>query len=93
MCATPYSHLADGCMDVAYATSEAFSRIRFLHLFNTLADGSHAEHPKLTYLKVRAFTLEPLDGNGYLGVDGERIAYAPTQFHVAQGLVNFCCYQ
>ena len=93
MCATPHSHLADGCMDVAYATSEAFSRIRFMHFFNTLADGSHASHPKLTYLKVRAFTLEPSDGDGYVGVDGERITYAPTQFHVAPGLVCFCCYQ
>jgi len=93
MCATPYSHISDGCMDVAYATNEAFSRIRFLHFFNTLADSSHANHPKLTYVKVRAFTLEPLDGDGYVGVDGERISYAPTQFHIAQGLVNFFCYQ
>jgi len=93
MCATPYSHISDGCMDVAYATNEAFSRVRFLHFFNTLADSSHANHPKLTYVKVRAFTLEPLDGDGYVGVDGERISYAPTQFHVAQGLVNFLCYQ
>jgi len=92
MQATPYSHLADGCMDVAYATSEAFSRVRFISLFATLGDGGHAEHPKLTYVKVRSFTVEPLDHTGYIGVDGERMPFGPAQFHVAQGLMNFLCY-
>jgi len=92
MQATPYSHLADGCMDVAFATAEAFSRIRFITLFATLGDGGHAEHPKLNYQKVRSFTLEPLDHTGYIGVDGERMPFGPAQFHVAQGIMNFLCY-
>ena len=92
MQATPYSHLADGCMDVAFATSDAFSRVRFITLFASLGTGQHAEHPKLTYLKVRSFTVEPLDDSGYIGVDGERMPFGPAQFHVAQGLMNFFCY-
>jgi len=92
MQATPYSHLADGCMDVAFATSEAFSRVQFISLFATLGDGGHAEHPKLTYQKVRSFTVEPLDNSGYIGVDGERMPFGSAQFHVAQGLMNFLCY-
>ena len=92
MQATPYSHLADGCMDVAFATSDAFSRVRFITLFASLGSGQHAEHPKLTYLKVRSFTVEPLDSSGYIGVDGERMPFGPAQFHVAQGLMNFFCY-
>jgi len=92
MQATPYSHLADGCMDVAFATSEAFSRIHFISLFASLGSGDHVNHPKLTYQKVRSFTLEPLDHTGYIGVDGERMPFGSVQFHVAQGLMNFLCY-
>jgi len=92
MQATPYSHLTDGCMDIAYATSEAFSRVQFMTLFASLGDGAHADHPKLTYLKVRSFTVEPLDHSGYIGVDGERMPFGSAQFHVAQGLMNFMCY-
>jgi len=92
MQATPYSHLADGCMDVAFATSEAFSRLGFISYFSSFGDGSHVNHPKLSYAKVRSFTLEPLDESGYIGVDGERMPFGPAQFHIAQGLMNFLCY-
>jgi len=92
MLVAPFAHMADGCMDIAYATSEAFSRISFMKFFGTFAEGGHVSSPKLSYLKVRSFTIEPLDSDGYIGIDGERIHFAPTQFHVAQGLLNFMCY-
>lgn len=92
MLAAPYAHFLDGCMDISYALSESFSRITFMKLFSLFPDGSYLNNPKLSYLKVRAFTLEPLDNDGYIGIDGERIRYAPLHFHIVRALVNLVSY-
>lgn len=88
----PYAHMVDGCMDITYATSEGFTRISFLKLFMQFSDGSFLNSPKLSYLKVKSFTLEPLDQTGYVGIDGERIPYGPISVHVAQAITNFVCF-
>lgn len=88
----PYAHMVDGCMDITYATNEGFTRMSFLKLFMQFSDGSFLNSPKLSYLKVRSFTLEPLDEMGYVGIDGERIPFAPISVHVAQAITNFVCF-
>lgn len=88
----PYAHMVDGCMDITYATAEGFTRISFLKLFMQFSDGSFLNSPKLSYMKVRSFTLEPLDQMGYVGIDGERIPFAPISVHVAQAITNFVCF-
>lgn len=92
MFVAPYAHFLDGCMDISYALSESFSRITFMKLFSLFPDGSYLNNPKLSYMKVRAFTLEPLDNDGYIGVDGERIRYAPLHFHIVRALINLLTY-
>ena len=92
MFVAPYAHFLDGCMDISYALSESFSRITFMKLFSLFPDGSYLNNPKLSYLKVRAFTLEPLDNDGYIGIDGERIRYAPLHFHIVRALLNLLTY-
>jgi hypothetical protein len=91
MLVAPYAHLSDGCMDVCYASS-SITRWQFLKLFTQLAEAAHVHNPKLEYLKVRSLTLEPLDNGGFLGVDGERIPFAPLQIHVIQNLVTVLCF-
>lgn len=96
--AAPFAHLADGCMDVAYANSEDCTRFQFLKFVGSIGEAAHVYNPKLQYLKVKSFTLEPLDANGepstsaYLGVDGERIPCSPLQFHIGQGFLTTFCY-
>lgn len=92
MFVAPYAHFLDGCMDISYALSESFSRITFMKLFSLFPDGSYLNNPKLSYMKVKAFTLEPLDNDGYIGVDGERIRYAPLHFHIVRALLNLLTY-
>eukprot|EP00727_Mastigamoeba_balamuthi_P007519 m51a1_g3388 putative sphingosine kinase 2-like (552) ;mRNA; r:509061-511023 len=92
MLAAPYAHLADGCMDICFAASQGITRFQFLKFFSNLGDASHVGNPKFDYIKVRAFTLEPLDPTGFVGIDGERIPFSTMQFSVAPGLLNVLCY-
>ena len=92
MLSAPYCHMTDGCIDVSYATTEGFSRISYLKMLTQAGDGTFVDNPKFSYLKVRSLTMEPYDEMGYIGVDGERIPFAPVSIHVVQGMINFISY-
>eukprot|EP01105_Mastigella_eilhardi_P003458 TRINITY_DN1443_c0_g1_i1.p1 TRINITY_DN1443_c0_g1~~TRINITY_DN1443_c0_g1_i1.p1 ORF type:complete len:731 (-),score=128.47 TRINITY_DN1443_c0_g1_i1:98-2209(-) len=47
---------------------------------------------KMHYHKASAFTLEPLEPEGYLGVDGELVPFAPLQFRVCPALLSVLCW-
>lgn len=90
---TPYAHFSDGTIDICTGAASEFSRIRYARSFLSVDTGGHVNHPWMTYKKVRAFTIEPLDKSGFLAVDGERIPFGPIQVYVAPSLLNFFCYE
>lgn len=55
--------------------------------------GSYVTREWVKSHKVRAFTLEPLDPAGMLGLDGEQVPFEPLQFRSIPGLINILQWQ
>ena len=90
---TPHACFSDGCIDLCTGAARDFTRVRYARSFLSFDTGAHITHPWLSYEKVRAFTIEPLEDTGLLAVDGERVPFGPVQVYVAQSLLRFFCYE
>ena len=68
------------------------TRKQLLDLFNNAGDGNFLENPFLEFVRVKAFRLEPEQGENFdsekaaLMVDGERVAYGKIQGEVVSKL-------
>jgi hypothetical protein len=63
----------DGAIDLMWAeATDGVSSSKLLSIFLSGADkGTHVHEPFVRYVKVKAFTLEPLEERGVMDVDGE----------------------
>ncbi|KAL7098821.1 hypothetical protein ACP275_09G042900 [Erythranthe tilingii] len=76
--AAPDAQFSDGCLDLIMIKD--CPKLSLLMLMNGLNDGSHVKSPHVSYLKVKAFILQPgprVDDQakaGIIDVDGEVLA-------------------
>ena len=83
----PYAHLSDGCFDILIAQN--LSKTALLSLFLKLEKGEHVPSDQVTYVKAKAYHLQPGQGS-YLDVDGERMpSNAPVYAEMSRGLLKF----
>merc|ERR1712137_267406 len=80
ICAAPFSHLADGLIDLVII--ESCTRAQLLNLNSSLEDGSFVNSPQFNlnsnntfkYLRVKAFRLSPAEQSSKFTVDGDSLS-------------------
>lgn len=92
----PYAHWSDGCWDLVVVND--VPKMALMKLFLSIENGEHVESPDVTYLKVRAFRLDPAplpqDLESFLDVDGERMpVYGKTLFEVHRGMLKLVTFE
>jgi len=89
---SPYAHFSDGNLDLLVTKkSSNLTRAQSLGIFTKLDTGGHVEAKEIEYSKVKAFTLEPLERDGFISIDGEKTVYAPLIAQVHPGLFRVMC--
>jgi len=89
---SPYAHFSDGNLDLLITRkSSNISRTQALSIFTKLDNGGHAEAREVEYSKIKAFTLEPLEKEGYISIDGEKAPFAPLVAQVHPNLFLLMC--
>ncbi len=86
----PEADPEDGLLDVVVAGP--FSRTATMRIFPRLYTGSHVEHPKVSVLRSRTVTIEPVAALGphppVAFADGERIGPLPLRVEVVPGALQ-----
>ncbi|HIK10368.1 MAG TPA: hypothetical protein IGS52_08910 [Oscillatoriaceae cyanobacterium M33_DOE_052] len=86
----PKACLDDGAIDLIIIRRGS-SKLQLLQAFWQAADGSHLSLPNVEYYKVQRFRLEPLNNQGILAVDGERVDCQPIEFVMSRGIARVFC--
>jgi sphingosine kinase len=77
----------DGCVDLVTVDYANLSRLAALQLMPAVENGKFFALPYVNYRKVEAYRIIPKNqSDGYIAIDGERIAFAPFQAEVHKGL-------
>lgn len=91
----PKAQLADGCIDlVLIRASKLNGRVDLVKAMSEMEPhGKHINDPRVEYIKLKAYTLEPgnnLMGSGgqILDLDGEKIKYEPISCENICGLAT-----
>lgn len=61
------------------------TRMQLLNIVGQLETGAHVRNRAVELVAVKAFRLEPLESEGNLVVDGEKVKYGPIQGRVVPG--------
>ncbi|PQE15520.1 sphingosine kinase protein [Rutstroemia sp. NJR-2017a WRK4] len=78
---------SDGCVDLVTVDYANLSRLAALQLMPAVENGKFFALPYVNYRKVEAYRIIPKNqSDGYIAIDGERIAFAPFQAEVHKGL-------
>lgn len=85
--ASPNSKFDDGQLLLIFIR-EGISKLELLKLFDDTETGVYLNNPKVEYIPVKAFRIEPLTSQGCFMVDGERVPYGPIQGEVLPSLAN-----
>ena len=86
-CAHPESTFNDGLIYLAFVRNAPTGvRMKLLNMMIKKEDGSHIHMPQYEVVKVKAFRLEPLNTEGTICVDGEKVDYGPIQAQVLPGI-------
>jgi len=89
---SPYAHFSDGNLDLLLTRkSSNISRSQALSIFTKLDSGGHVEAREVEYAKIKAFTLEPLEKEGYISIDGEKAPFVPLVAQVHPNLFLLMC--
>jgi diacylglycerol kinase family enzyme len=89
MMAAPYAHWSDGCWDIVLVKD--VPKMALMKLFTALETGEHVDSEYVTYIKCKAFRLEPDQSytESFLDVDGEKMpSYGPTYSEMHRGMLN-----
>lgn len=86
----PKACLDDGAIDLIIIRG-GISKLQLIRAFLQAAGGSHISSPNVEYYKVQRFRLEPLNNQGILAVDGEKVACQPIEFVMYRGLARVFC--
>ena len=87
----PLAHWSDGCWDLVVI--KELPKMALAKMFLALESGEHLDSPHVSYIKVRAFRIDPdplpPGTESFLDVDGEKLPeYGPTGVEVHRGLVR-----
>jgi diacylglycerol kinase family enzyme len=85
---TPYAHIGDGTMDLVFVKDDV-GRTEMSSIMLKLETGEHIMHPKVHYVKVLAYMLEPKklkEKYGLVGSDGEQLPHKPVKILVHPAL-------
>lgn len=85
--AAPESKLDDGVIYLTFIRAP-MSRGRLTQLFLSMENGSYLQCEGQELVKVKAFRLEPLESNGTISVDGEKVDYGPIQAQVLPSMAR-----
>ncbi|KAH9903992.1 diacylglycerol kinase catalytic domain-containing protein [Xylariomycetidae sp. FL2044] len=76
----------DGLMDVVVNDGN-LSAVKYVELLTSTGSGRFFDNPHMSYRKVVAYRFTPRDQkDGYISIDGERVAFEPFQVEIHQGL-------
>ncbi|KAF3904359.1 hypothetical protein AA313_de0208018 [Arthrobotrys entomopaga] len=76
----------DGHMDLAIMDGDV-GRIKAVGVMLGAETGKHFDIPELNYRKVLAYRFTPKNQkDGYISIDGEKVAFAPFQAEIHHGL-------
>ncbi|KAF3939460.1 hypothetical protein ABW19_dt0204305 [Dactylella cylindrospora] len=76
----------DGYMDLAIMDGNV-GRMKAVNVMIAAETGKHFDIPELGYRKVVAYRFTPKNQkDGYISIDGEKIAFAPFQAEIHRGL-------
>jgi sphingosine kinase len=67
---------------------EGCSKVNLLKILTSTENGEYLQNPYVEYVRIKAFRLEPLDTNGNIMVDGEKVPYGPIQGEVLPSIAN-----
>lgn len=76
---TPQSTLADGYLTLQFIRSAGLTRVNLAKAFLGLSDGKHMNYDFVEWMRVRAFRIVPVEKNGNMMVDGEKVPYGKTR--------------
>ena len=86
-CAHPESTFNDGLIYLGFVRNAPTGvRMKLLSMMIKKDDGSHIHIPEFEIVKVKAFRLEPLNSEGTICVDGEKVDYGPIQAQILPGI-------
>lgn len=86
---SPKAKLHNDHFNLIFIRANQITKARLISLFmNNMEDGSFLNDPHVESVMVKAFRLEPLNENGILTVDGERIEYGPVQAQFLPGIAS-----
>ncbi|XP_066472102.1 sphingosine kinase 1 [Tiliqua scincoides] len=85
----PTAKLCDDAIHLFYVTA-GVSRMAMIRFFMAMDKGTHLSlnNPHLHYVPIKAFRLEPLVPEGFMTVDGEKLACEPVQGQVHRRLAR-----
>lgn len=86
----PKACLNDGAIDLIIIR-RGISKLQLIRAFLQAADGSHISLPNVEYYKVQRFRLDPVNNQGILAVDGEKVDSQPIEVVMRRGLARVFC--
>jgi sphingosine kinase len=78
----PEATADDGDLHIIFAR-EGLTRFELLKVLLSMVNGEYLESNLVEYVKVKAFRLEPIDNQGIIMIDGERIPTGVIQGEIA----------
>ncbi|GAB4277100.1 MAG: hypothetical protein Fur0025_02770 [Oscillatoriaceae cyanobacterium] len=86
----PKACLDDGAIDLIIIR-RGISKWQLIRAFLQASDGSHISLPHVEYYKVQRFRLEPVNNQGILAVDGEKVDSQAIEVVMRRGLARVFC--